>query len=397
MAAVLYLTKNGLLEPLGQSQILPYLRGLSNKYEFILITYEKFEDRSNTLLFNKLKAECALYGIRWVPQNFQTKPRHLIILFNLFHMFFIGLREARRSDVKIIHARSYLPTLVALAITQFKKAVFIFDMRALWPEELIMAKRIKRDSMAHKLLEFVERKCLKHASGTVSLTNSAIDHLNLIYPKELADKKLKVIPTCVDLKKFHLNSDIKQNTLIHGCAGTVLSGWFLTEWLSKWFCQVAMLEPKVKFQIITRDCVSSVKQAIDPNESLRNALTIETKSSSEMPKVFQNQSVSVMFFSPGLGKIGSAPTRLAEALASGLPIVTNSGVGDVEDIIYDNRVGVILNSLSEQDILKAFKELTYLQQDPGLSLRCRHTAETIFSLEAGIESYQQLYSEIIES
>ena len=156
MVSVLYLTKNGLLEPLGQSQILPYLRGLSDHYSFTLVTYEKFEDRSNTLLFNKLKAECALYGIRWVPQNFQTKPRYFMVFFNLLHMFFVGLREARHSDVKIMHARSYLPTLVALAITQFKKAVFIFDMRALWPEELIMARRMTRDSMAHKILKLIE-------------------------------------------------------------------------------------------------------------------------------------------------------------------------------------------------------------------------------------------------
>ena len=44
-----------------------------------------------------------------------------------------------------------------------------------------------------------------------------------------------------------------------------------------------------------------------------------------------------------------------EALASGLPIVTNGGVGDVKDIIYENRVGVILNSLSDEDISKHLK------------------------------------------
>ena len=397
LVAVLYLTKNGLLEPLGQSQILPYLRGLSNKYKFTLVTYEKLEDRSNTLLFNKLKAECALHSIRWIPQNFQTKPRNFTVLLNLLHMFFIGLREARDMDVKVIHSRSYLPTLVAFAITRFTKTVFIFDMRALWPEELIMANRLKRNSIAHKILKLVERNCLKYASGIVSLTHSAVAHLNMTYPKELKNKKIKVIPTCVDLNRFTLKLDLNQKSLNHGCVGTILSGWFLTEWLSKWFCKVAELEPTAKFQIITRDCASSVRYAIDPENKLRSSLIIEAKPPSEMPKAFQNQSVSVMFFSRGLGKVGSAPTRLAEALASGLPIVTNGGVGDVKDIIYENRVGVILNSLSDEDISKAFEELTLLQQDPELSLRCRRTAETIFSLEAGIESYQQLYSEIVES
>ena len=85
---------------------------------------------------------------------------------------------------------------------------------------------------------------------------------------------------------------------------------------------------------------------------------------------------------------------MAEALASGLPIVTNGG-GDVKDIIYDNRVGVILNSLSEQDIIKAFEELKFLQQDPEFPYDVA-VLRNYFSLEAGIESYQQLYSEIVE-
>ena len=38
-----YLTRNGLLEPLGQSQVMAYLRGLSNKHS-IIITYEKPKD-----------------------------------------------------------------------------------------------------------------------------------------------------------------------------------------------------------------------------------------------------------------------------------------------------------------------------------------------------------------
>ena len=43
----LFLTRNGLLEPLGQSQVFAYLRGLSRDYEISLVTYEKDEDWSD--------------------------------------------------------------------------------------------------------------------------------------------------------------------------------------------------------------------------------------------------------------------------------------------------------------------------------------------------------------
>ena len=48
-----------------------------------------------------------------------------------------------------------------------------------------------------------------------------------------------------------------------------------------------------------------------------------------MPEVLQRQAVSVMFFTEGLSKLGSSPTRMAEALGCGRPVVANAGVGDV--------------------------------------------------------------------
>ena len=101
-----------------------------------------------------------------------------------------------------------------------------------------------------------------------------------------------------------------------------------------------------------------------------------------------------MFFSAGIGKLGSAPTRLAEALASGIPVVANSGVGDLEDIITKNRVGVILNSHSRQDLLNAYSELNILLKDEKLSLRCRQTAESIFSLDVAISKYSEIYNSL---
>ena len=41
MKTILYLTRNGLMEPLGISQMLPYMVELSKDYKFIIITSEK--------------------------------------------------------------------------------------------------------------------------------------------------------------------------------------------------------------------------------------------------------------------------------------------------------------------------------------------------------------------
>ena len=44
MARVLYITYDGLLEPLGQSQVLQYLKKLAEYHEITLVSYERTAD-----------------------------------------------------------------------------------------------------------------------------------------------------------------------------------------------------------------------------------------------------------------------------------------------------------------------------------------------------------------
>ena len=181
---------------------------------------------------------------------------------------------------------------------------------------------------------------------------------------------------------------------IHGCVGTLLSGWFLTDWLSKWFSIVLEKNGEAQFEIISRDDEVEICKSLPFCSEAKGSLKIRSALSSEMPKIFSRHSVAVMFFSAGIGKLGSAPTRLAEALASGTPVVANTGVGDLGEIITKNRVGVIVNSDSKQDLLSAYHELNLLLKDEKLPMRCRKTAESIFSLNAAVCKYSEIYKSL---
>ena len=53
MASVLYISYDGLMEPLGQSQVLRYLEGLSLNHKIWIISFEKEGDLSD---YDKLKS-----------------------------------------------------------------------------------------------------------------------------------------------------------------------------------------------------------------------------------------------------------------------------------------------------------------------------------------------------
>ncbi|WP_372923149.1 glycosyltransferase [Roseovarius sp.] len=398
MPQTLYLTRNGLLEPLGQSQVLAYLRGLSRDHRITLITYEKDEDRADTEPMEAMRAKCDSLGIRWLPQRFQPRPKVIAPALSMMRMVWLVWREVRAGRAGLIHARSYIPAAVALVVHRLTGVPFIFDMRALWPEELITAGRLTRGGVMHRAIVAVERACLRRAAAVVSLTHAAVGHLNREYPEELAGQRIRVIPTCADLERFMPASTRRPGPPVHGCIGTILSGWFRTDWLASWMRVAAERDPEARFEIVTRDDAGDVRAALDPANELSGRLHIGPRPSEDMPDAVCGHDLSVMFYAGGeTSELGRSPTRMAEVLGCGLPVVANEGVGDVADIVRENNVGVIVEGPSKAQMGDAFDSLQTLMQDPDLPARCRATAEAVFSLESGTEAYRDVYASILKS
>ncbi len=397
MIPTLYLTRNGLLEPLGQSQVFSYLRGLSRDHEITLITYEKDEDWADIQAVQGAREDCERLGINWMPQRFRPKPKVIAPALSMIRMVWLVWREVRRRKVRLIHARSYIPAAVALVVSRLTGVPFIFDMRALWPEELITAGRLHRGSLMHRAIAAAERACLAKSAGVVSLTHAAVGYLKETYPKEMSGQRIVVIPTCADLDRFQPRKPPKAGPLVHSCIGTVLSGWFRTDWLAAWLQAAAAHDPATSFDVVTRDDPKSVREALDPEGELTSRLSINACQPRDMPKSVQGHDLSVMFYAGGEdSELGRSPTRMAEILGCGLPVIANAGVGDVARIIETYRVGVLVNGPKPEQMKDALKVLDRLLDDPDLSNRCRHAAEEVFSLSGGTETYSQLYASILD-
>lgn len=393
-ANTLYLTRNGLLEPLGQSQVFAYLRGLSRDYRITLITYEKHEDRADTARMEAMSRECSALGIRWLPQRFRPRPKIIAPALSMLRMVWLVWREVRGQEARLIHARSYIPAAVALLVGKFSATPFIFDMRALWVEELITAKRLRRGSLLYRAIVAAERACLKHAGAAVSLTHAAVHHLNRVYPAAMAAQNTVVIPTCTDLDRFVPAVEPPERR-VFGCLGTVVSGWFRLDWLASFLAVALERDPDAAFALTTRDDPARVRAALDPEGQSGDRLCIAAASPEEVHRILQRQLASVMFFADDLGKLGSSPTRMAEILACGLPVVANEGVGDVAKIIREYRVGVLARSAEREDMTAAWEALQELMRDPELGRRCRKAAEDLFSLKTGTAAYAAIYADLI--
>lgn len=392
---VLYITRNGMLEPLGQSQVFSYLKGLSENYQISLVSFEKAEDRNDQKEYLKIQKACDNLGIRWLPQRYHYRPRIIAPAWSMLVFLYLCLREVKKGNANLIHARSYIPAAVALVVHKLTGTPFIFDMRALWPEELITAGRLKRGSLMHRAISWVERSCLKNAAAVVSLTHSAVGYLREHYPDELRYQHLVVIPTCADLQRFTPGVEHYSSYSIYSCVGTVLSGWFHLDWLATFFKAVAEADPEARFEIITRDDAEEIRRQLGEGQAFQARLKIFGLPSAEVHSAVQKHSVSAMFFSQGTSKLGSSPTRMGEILGCGLPVVANAGVGDVGRIIEKYQVGVLVENGSPEEMHLALQRLNELRADSELAQRCRQAAEEVFSLESGTRAYCDLYQDIL--
>ena len=115
MSGVLYLSYDGMLEPLGQSQVLAYLERLAPDYAIHLVSFEKAEDWAKPQLRAAVEARMRAAGISWHPLRYHKAPSALATAYDIAQGIRIGAALVRRHGLTVIHARSYVPSVMALA------------------------------------------------------------------------------------------------------------------------------------------------------------------------------------------------------------------------------------------------------------------------------------------
>ena len=387
----LYLSYTGLLGPLGRSQVLAYLSRLSSQYSITLITFEKEADLLNKNELDLLKKECLENGLNWKILKYHKNPLIISTLYDFLVLFVATCAECFKNNIKLIHSRSYITSTVGWLAGKITRTPFIFDMRALWLNELIDAGKLKYGSLPYQILRFIEKKLLSNADAVVSLTEAALPYIKENNPKiELS--KFVVIPTCVDLSRFQIDSDKLNEKVRIGTIGSVLSGWFLAKEFQIFIEEAYKYFPETIPTIITKDDARNVYKCFKSKNLEWSIFSVEPIDISIQLNKFL---FGVLFFTPGDSKIGSAPTRMAEFLACGVPVIANRGVGDMGSIIEKYNIGVVIDDFSENSIKNAVAMLIKLLSDPDLQSRCRLCAENEFSVENGTKLYKKIYSELI--
>lgn len=366
-----YVTIDSLSEGVGSSQITPLISRLSKSgLKIDLISHEKTNPNS------ELVAYFQSIGVEWNFRKFGS---------NGLMGGVERLNNLRREIPKtnLIHARSDIPAVSAIASHQ---APVLWDVRSLWADQKVMT----QDNFLNKSLYYSYRaleSIASHQSLGMSTLTSAV--VPILEERNIKLPPLRVVvPTAVDLNRFHLNPKMPSKFR------ALFSGTY-NDYYDLHQSALFMQELRSQTQLEThwaRPLESEKKQISVGEERVFPALQ------TEMAQLIPNYSfgVSICKLNAGKSLTAAMPTKIGEFLACGRPIVVNEGLGDMDVFIKEFNAGVILDS-DPNNLKKSATELINLVLDPETPERCRALAEKYFSMELGANNYLALYTQILNA
>jgi glycosyltransferase involved in cell wall biosynthesis len=390
--AALYISYDGMLEPLGQSQVLAYLKRLATGRNIHLISFEKPADWAHTAERLRIAKDIADAGIVWHPLRYHKKPTAVATAWDIGSGIALGLWLVLRHSLKIVHARSYVPAVMALALKRLTGVRFLFDMRGFWADERVDGGLWPRAGRMYRVAKGFERRFLLGADHVVSLTHAAVREMQRFGYLQGHIPPVTVIPTCADLSRFTPQPRVQaaQGFVLGyvGSAGT----WYLFDAVAACFAQLLHMRPEAKFLIVNRGEHTWIRERLAAAHVPDAAVELTSATHVDVPHQMARMDAGVFFIKPAFSKQASAPTKLAEFLGCGIPCLGNAGVGDMAQVLEGEQVGVALTALDEASVTTGLNRLLTMAADPDTAARCVATAHKHFSLDEGVQRYAQIYS-----
>jgi glycosyltransferase involved in cell wall biosynthesis len=399
--SILYLSYDGMLEPLGQSQVLRYLEGLAGTHAIHLVSFEKPEDWRRPGEAAAMGARLRTAGIRWHPLRYHRTPSALATAWDIARGTLLAVWLAWRHRVQVVHARSYVAAVMALAVRRLTRARFLFDMRGFWADERVDGGLWPAGGRLYRAAKRFERTFLLRADCIVSLTHAGVRAMQGFPYLRGVPRRFEVIPTCADLDRFRLADPGASAVAGHrpftvGYVGSV-GLWYLFDETVRCLALLREQRPEARLLVLNRGEHAFIRHRLAAGGIPPDSVELRAADQAEVAQAMREMDATVFFITPAFSKTASAPTRLGEFLWCGVPCLGNAGVGDMAAILRDERVGVALERFDDASLRQGIDQLLALAADPGIRARCRRAAERHFALEEGVRRYAAIYRSLVEA
>lgn len=408
MKNILFISYDGMTDPLGQSQVIPYLAGLTKYgYQFTILSCEKPE--RNPSHKNDVENLLKSFPIKWIPISYHKKPPVLSSVHDVMMLKRKAIQLHATEKFDMVHTRPGVPALIGQWMKKRTGIKFLNDIREFYADSRVDGGIWNLNSFFYKKIYHYfkqkENEAVENSDGIVCLTHAA-EKIIIQWPQYKKQVPIKVIPCSVDLNvfdpakidatqklKFKKELNINDDDFIISYLGSIGS-WYLTSEMMQFFKIISDKIPTAKFLFISPDSHDIIMDEAIKFGLPENKVIVKNAKRNEVPALLSFSKYSVFFIKPCYSKQSSSPTKHGEIMAMGIPVITNAGVGDVADIVEKYQSGIVMKDLNEREFLLAANSI-----NEGISFdknAIRNGAKEYYNLDRAIEKYKEIYQKILE-
>lgn len=401
---VLYISHDGITDHIGRSQIAPYVLGLAEMgFRIHLLTAEK-SGRSE--LVERYQGLFDAAGVRWTRARYRNRPQVFGQAATQLAMRSLARRIRKEGEIRLVHCRGFPPASIGYGLKRESDVRFIFDFRDFWADGgLERFHGLRR--LAFLRMKRLEAPMIRGADKVVCLTAGARQTLVDWYftGDPDAQRRFEIIPCCADFAHFDLSSvssDAREEArreagldatdLVLLYLGSLGTDYLLPRMMSL-FRQLSSIRSNARFLFVSNNGRELVDAEAARQGVPADRICFVSADRDRIPAFIALADLSVFFYREGLRSVGCSPTKLAELFACNVPVIANSGVGDLDAILDLERNGSVAIPDFRDETLRSALEAVLARRDAGGSDIRGSSGD--FRLEEGIRRYAAVYRELL--
>ena len=415
-ADVLYITFDGLLDPLGHARNADLLQRLANDgLTIVVVSFEEPGALRDEIRTASMRDKLEAQGITWRPLRCRNTRAVPMACWDFVRGTATAMRVALERRPRCLHTCGYSSGLVGLAVKLVSGGKLIFDMKGFWPEERVELGLFRSTHFLYRVSKRLEEAILDRSDHIVVATDRAKAVLRdeeakarLASQGRVPEKPVSVIPCCVDAERFSPRmydralraSSGLENKVLFGNIGSFNRRYLASE-MFRFAFYVKKYRPDATFVYLTPHDPRLLHEAARAAGLADGDVFVRAVAPSDMPRWLSLFRLGVFFVRPSYAAKASSFAKLAEFLASGVPVITNTGVGDLDHLLREERCGLLLPGLTDRDLDAAAKKVLPLLQGDAvpqeLRERCRQTALDRFDIAQSASRYGSIYRSLEEA
>lgn len=343
------------------------------------------------------------YGTRFNATVREVALRVRLFILEMLVLTFLAPSICRRQII-IVHARAAAIELGVRLKRWYSGFRLLVDVRGdALAEYLYYTSNhgIPPDSPAvqreYQKLKIVEQQAVQTADVIQCISHML--RLRLESDYGVSPGRIRVVPCLADEEKFYYDVDararLRAELDVDGRTAFIYSGtiqaWQIPDVIFRLFRQLSDEMDGLYLIVLTPQTDQARSLACKSGLKEGQHVIFRSARYEEVCAYLSAADVGLLLRQPHpLNRVAS-PTKFAEYVMCGLPVMVSRGVGDTEDIVYNNGLGVILHNY-EDTIEVKHKAVTAIQMAHNDQRETRaRIAASVLGLNAYLREWAQLY------